>query len=410
MKLPFYWLPVALSLQAQTQPAPLTLSDLEQMALSNSPAILQAAAGVRAATGMAKQAGLYPNPAVGYSGEQIRGGQQRGGEQGFFVSQNVVLGGKLGAARRVADQAHQQAESKSRAQRQTVLNNVRTYYYEVLTAQRLVEVRQSLSGLAKDAVQTANQLGNVGQADRPDILQAEVEAEQADLALRTAEQSSDAAWSTLAISVGKPGLPFSRLEADFEKFPHLDREKSWQTLLEQSPALQLARQEVERSQGALAVAKKVSIPDLTVTAGLQQNFEPLGAGPGAIGLQGFATVGVQIPIFNRNQGNVEAARAEIERAKQQVARERLELRRKFTQMFRDYTIASETAERYGRDMLPRAERAYELYRKNYQAMAGSFPQVLLAQRTLFQLQVDHIQVLERVWRSVVAIQGFLVTD
>jgi cobalt-zinc-cadmium efflux system outer membrane protein len=410
VRLPFLALPLALALQAQTSPAPLTLADLEQMALSNNPAIPQAAATVHAAAGMAKQAGLYPNPVVGYSGEQIRGGQQRGGEQGFFVTENIVLGGKLGASRRLADQIRQQAESRASARRQSLLNSVRMYYYEALAAQYLIEVRQSLSGLAKDAVLTANQLGNVGQADRPDILQAEVEAEQAELALAAAEQSQDAAWRTLAIAVGKPDLPFTRLEGDFEKFPRLDRDKSWQALLDQSPDLKLARQAVERAQAALALAKKVPIPDLTVTGGLQQNFEPLGAGPGAVGLQGFATIGVQIPIFNRNQGNVEAARAEIEGAQQQVAREQLALRSKFTQMFRDYAIASETAERYTRDMLPRAQRAYDMYRKNYQAMAGAFQPVLLAQRTLFQLQADRIQALDRVWRSVVAIQGFLVVD
>ncbi len=403
-------LTLTLSLQGQTQTAWLTLADLEQMALANHPMIPEAAAGVHAAAGMAKQAGLYPNPSVGYSGEQIRGGQQRGGEQGFYVSQNIVLGGKLGASRRVAERVRQEAESKADVRRQSLLNSVRMSYYDALAAQRLVEVRRSLSGLAKDAVATANQLGNVGQADRPDILQAEVEAEQADLALASAEQSADAAWRSLAISVGKPELPFSQLAGEFEKFPRLDRDKSWQTVVEQSPALKLARREVERAQASLAVAKKVSIPDLTVTAGLQQNFEPLTASPGAIGLQGFATIGVQLPVFNRNQGNVEAARAEIEGAQQQAAREQLELRRKFTQMFRDYAISTEVAERYGRDMLPRAQRAYDLYRKNYQAMAGAFPQVLLAQRTLFQLQADRIQALERVWRSVVAIEGLLVGD
>jgi cobalt-zinc-cadmium efflux system outer membrane protein len=406
----FLLLPLAVTLQAQTQTAPLTLADLEQMALANNPAIPEAAAGVHAAAGMAKQAGLYPNPNVGYSGEQIRGGQQRGGEQGFFVSQTIVLGGKLGASRRVADQVRQEAETTASARRQGLLNSIRTYYYEALAAQRLVDVRRNLSGLARDAVVTANQLGNVGQADRPDILQAEVEAEQADLALASAEQSADAAWKALAIVVGKPELPLTQLAGDFDKFPRLDRDKSWQTLVEQSPALKLARQEVERAQGTLAVAKKASIPDLMVTGGLQQNFEPLGAGPGAIGLQGFATIGVQIPIFNRNQGNVEAARAGIEGTQQQALREQLELRRRFTQMFRDYAISSEAAERYARDMLPRAQRAYELYLKNYQAMAGTFQQVLLSQRTLFQLEADHIQALERVWRSVVAIQGLLVND
>jgi len=73
----------------------ITLEELQQMALQNNPTFAQAAANIRAAEGRKKQSGLYPNPTVGYQGEQIRGGSFHGGEQGFFLQQDVVLGGKL---------------------------------------------------------------------------------------------------------------------------------------------------------------------------------------------------------------------------------------------------------------------------------------------------------------------------
>ena len=82
----------------------LTLAELEEMAVNNNPTLAQAAAEIRAATARRLQSGLYPNPTVGYQGEQIRAGNQRGGEQGFFVSQDLVLGGKLGLNRQVFEQ------------------------------------------------------------------------------------------------------------------------------------------------------------------------------------------------------------------------------------------------------------------------------------------------------------------
>ena len=79
--------------QAQT-PAPnqktITLQELQRMALKNNPTLAQAIANIRAAEGRKQQSGLYPNPTVGYQGEEIRGGSFRGGEQGFFVQQNIV--------------------------------------------------------------------------------------------------------------------------------------------------------------------------------------------------------------------------------------------------------------------------------------------------------------------------------
>src|ERR1700682_1589266 len=113
-RLCFYWalLFVALPGQAQTpasEQKTITLEELQQMALQNTPTFAQSAANIQAAEGRKKQSGLYPNPTVGYQGEQIRGGSFRGGEQGFFVQQDIVLGGKLRLNRKIFDQALKQA-------------------------------------------------------------------------------------------------------------------------------------------------------------------------------------------------------------------------------------------------------------------------------------------------------------
>ena len=71
--------------EARSQEAGLTLEQLQEMALANNPTLGQAKAGVRAAAGRSRQAGLWPNPTIGYSGDEIRGGSFGGGEQGVFV-------------------------------------------------------------------------------------------------------------------------------------------------------------------------------------------------------------------------------------------------------------------------------------------------------------------------------------
>ena len=68
-------------------------------------------------------------------------------------------------------------------------NGVRIAFYQSLAAQQMVEMRTRLSELAKDAVETTQQLFNVGQADQPDLLQAQVEADEADLAVTAAQQN-----------------------------------------------------------------------------------------------------------------------------------------------------------------------------------------------------------------------------
>jgi cobalt-zinc-cadmium efflux system outer membrane protein len=391
-------------------PGGMRLEELEQIALASNPTLAQVQANLRVATGLARQSSLYPNPTVGYYGDEIRGGYLGGGKQGGFVSQTIVLGGKLRAARRVADLQANQVETSGQIQRLRILNNVRALFYQVLAVQRLVEVRQNLAILAGDATQTSYQLGNVGQSDRPDILQSEVEQQQASVNLRIAQQNLQASWRVLAAVVGKPGLSLARLEGDLEAIPDLDYEEWIATTLRDSPEVKLAQQAVETAEASLVQVRKAPIPDLQVTGILAQNYEPLESTQKPIGLQGGAQIGVQIPIFNRNQGNAAAARGEIESAKQELARLKLQLERDLTVSFRDYDAARVIVQQYKTEMLPRAEQAYKLYQTTYQKMAAAYPQVLISQRTLFQLEADYIQALDNAWQSSLVIRGFGLMD
>src|SRR6266403_5844835 len=102
----FFWALFLLALPGRAQtPASeqktITLEELQQMALENNPTFAQSSANIRAAEGRKKQSGSYPNPTVGYQGEQIRGGSFHGGEQGFFIQQDIVMGGKLDLNREI---------------------------------------------------------------------------------------------------------------------------------------------------------------------------------------------------------------------------------------------------------------------------------------------------------------------
>ncbi|MGC2530816.1 MAG: TolC family protein, partial [Candidatus Acidiferrum sp.] len=78
-----------------------TLEQVQKMAGETNPTLRQAEAEIRAAKARQQQAGLFPNPSVGYTGDEIRGGSIGGGKQGFFVQQTIVTAGKLGKNRAV---------------------------------------------------------------------------------------------------------------------------------------------------------------------------------------------------------------------------------------------------------------------------------------------------------------------
>jgi cobalt-zinc-cadmium efflux system outer membrane protein len=399
----------ALSQNLSAEPG-LTLEQLQQMALLANPTLAQAQAGVQAAAGRTKQAGLWPNPTVGYSSEEVRGGSFGGGQQGAFIQQNVILGGKLALERKIFAAEGKQAEAEAREQRLRVENGVRSAFYQALAAQQLVETRKRLGELANDAVQTTEQLFNIGQADRPDVLQSQVEADQADLDVITAEQQQQKIWLVLAATVGKPGLSLTRLEGNLEDLPQLDTDQVIQAILRDSPAVQIAQIGVTRADVAVARARREVVPDLLLRAGVRDDLEQLGpSSPTTVGFVGFAEAGVNLRLFNRNQGNIEAAKADRERAQLEVQRVSLDLRQSAAPFIQNYATARAIADRYKKRTLQNAQRAYELYLEKYREGAAAYPEVLIAQRTLFQLQTSYISALENVWMNSITLQGLLLT-
>ena len=240
------------------------LNQFEQFALAANPTLAQANAMVKQSAGLARQAGLLPNPSVGYMGEQIRGGAYGGGEQGAFIQQDIVVGGKLGLRRNIYEQQRRSDEIGVTEQRYRITGDVDGTFYAALAAQAIVEVRHRLLGLAMDTVETAHQLANVGQADAPDVLQAEVESEQAQIDYVSAQRSYIQQFRALAALVGKPDLPLVPLAGDLEKLPSIDENQIAEQIANDSPEVKRAQQEVILAEAALKSAKRESIPDLQI--------------------------------------------------------------------------------------------------------------------------------------------------
>ncbi len=394
-------------------PSPtLTLADLERMALARNPTLAEAQADVRASQGRKLQSGLYPNPTIGYEGREINTGPvYRGGEHGFFVQQPIVTGGKLSLSRRVFATEAEQAQSEAAAQRQRVLNSVRIAYYRALGAQETVQLTANLADLARSAATTSAELANVGQADQPDVLEARVEAGRARLDLLAAQSNQESVWQELAATVGDPALPMTALAGKLDDpLPVIDQDQALAAILSRSPEVQTAEQGVTRAEEALKRARAEKLPDVELRGGLDYNRELLGLMNAPVGWEGEAEVGVQIPLFNRNQGNVSTADAELTHARDDLERVKLGLRANFAAAFHEYAESAEVVRAYRDQILPDAEQAYGLYLARYKEMAAAYPQVLIAQRTWFELREEYTGSLVTEWESAVAIQGYLLTD
>lgn len=399
-------LPTPQLLHHVSQRAPMKLSDFLARAVQSNPTLAESQSYVQRAQQQAHQAGLYPNPSVGYSGDQIRGGSYGKGEQGAFIEQKIVLGGKLGLRRNIHEQQSLQNRIGVAEQQIRVRSDVEQAFYRALASQAKVVMRQHLLQMASDAVETVHQLANVGQADAPDILQAEVEAGQAQIEYVTAQRNFLRDFQTLAALSGAQRLAPCPLLGDLEHPPAIDAEQQIATIVADSPTVKRAQQAVAVAESKWKDARREAVPDLTLRAGEWYSGEQVLGSRAAAGPMSFASAGLDLPLWNHNQGNVQAAKAELEQAREDVVRTRLALKQQSEPLVQQYLAARFEADRYRTDLIPLAKRAYELDWMKYQQMASAYPQVLIAQRTLFQLQIGYLTALHQVWSSAVALQNY----
>jgi cobalt-zinc-cadmium efflux system outer membrane protein len=381
---------------------PLTIRDLEHLALANNPTLVQAAMYTDAAQGKALQAGLPFNPTIGMEAEQIGAGNTAGEVRWFTLQQQIVTGGKLRLSRLKYQKEAELAEIQACAQRLRVVNGMTAAYFAVLAAQRAVENDRRLVENAEAAVKTTEQLVNVGQANQQDLLQAQVEAERSRVGLRTAEARLWKEWVDLATLVGVPDLKQRPLTGSLEPDgPPLTWDESLARLYTESPEMLFATTKVEQDRITVQRERREPIPNVTVRGGVGYNFETRNN-------TADAAFTLPLPLFDRNQGTVRQATADLMRSQAEVTRVQLDLKRRLSETFTRYQTARDEVESFRTEMLPKMNKAYDLYAEQFKARRAAFPQVLVAQRGVYQLNDEYTKALLEVRRAEVEIRGLLL--
>ena len=383
-------------------PEGLALIELEELSRRNNPTLSQAAHQVQAARAKWLQAGLYPNPRIGYQANEI-GDEGQSGKQGAFVGQEFFTAGKLQRGRDVAHSMIQQAEYAWQAQCQRVLSDVRRAFYDVLVAQRAVELTKQLVRIGQEGERATESLFEAQEVSRVDVLQARVEADSARILAEKARHRHLAAWRNLAVVVGIADMPLTPLAGDPQDgLARLSWEDVLQRVLSNSPALAKARAGVAQAEAILGREYAERIPNIDMLAGVAYD----NATHDTIAE---VEVGFPLPLFNRNQGDIRKAQVELSMARSEVRRVELELRQRLASTFEQYQNARYESEKYADNILPNAQASLDLVTSGYRQGEFDYVTLLTAQRTFFQVNLAYVDSIRELRSSVVAIESYLLS-
>lgn len=391
---------------AATAPTPpgLTLTELEEMALVANPSLGRAAARVGAARGNQIQVGLPFNPVVGYSGQQV-GSNGLAEQHGVVLNQEFVRGGKLRLNRAVAGQDVARAQQELAAQQQRVLTDVRLAFYEVLAAQRQIDLSEQIVQVASQGFDSADALFKAQQVGRADLLQAQLETENAKILSQNALNRHTAAWNRLTAVIGNPTLPTQPLSGSLDGVnPELAFQEIVERIQSTSPEIAAAMSAISRARYAVDRARAEPRPNVTVQGLFNVVDNGIGGrSDGAIG------VTIPVPLFNRNQGAIMQAQHEVAAAQQALAQLELDLQNRLTAVYERYANARNQVARYHDAILPAAQESLDLTRRSFTAGEVSFISLLTVQRTYAQTNLNYVEALRELRMSESEIEGLLLS-
>ena len=379
-----------------------TVVELETMALEQHPSLGIAKASVEAERGRQRQAGLFPNPVIGYRGDEM-GNRGTPGMQGGFIRQRIVMGNKLSLAADVAGRRVLERQYQAEAIRKRVVSDVRVQFYETLVVQQRVELAAQLVRLGDELARATAKLVEGEQVAANSLLQAEIEAEQARTLLENARNELVEATRKLAATVGDVSLDVGRLEGNVTSgMSDMDWDDCRRLILEKHPQRQAARARVATTELAILRARRQVVPDLDVRVGIGHMYS---TGSDVTGVM----VGVPLPIFDRNQGNVARAEAELVQARYELERLDVDLFHRAATAFRKYANARQQARRYAEQILPRASKSLELVRNGYRQGQVRYLVLLTTQRKYVEVNLSYLESIRRLREAVTIIESQLLT-
>ena len=379
-------------------PSPRTLAEFTALAERNHPKMRAALAAVEAARGKAVQARLYPNPTLAGSSPQIAGPES---QWNGFVMQDVVTAGKLRLAQQAALRDVQRAEYQLIRARFDVLREVRQSFYALLVSQRRVEIYKLLLDIAKRSYEIGSQLAEAGEGTKADVLFWSIERDRADVRLLNAAVYIETGRRQLATAIGLPRADVGTVEADlFQRLPHFDLKALQEEVVRRNALPRAAEAGIAGSQWALERAVVEPIPDVNVMGGYQRQVGPAQD-------QGLVQVMVEVPLFDRNQGNIRAARADIASSRAALRSTEIDLATQAAQAIAAYRTAQRLVEWYEQFILPKARETLQITQQLYARGEVTFLSLLQAQRILTETELAFVESQADRWNAAVTIADLL---
>ncbi|PAU95819.1 transporter [Aliifodinibius salipaludis] len=384
----------------------LAFSDALSKALLENPRLQSYGWQVRVREAERIQASLLPNPQLNAEMENFGGTGPFEGYEGREVTvklgQKILLGADRLKRKRLAGTTKELAGWDYEAQRLDVLTGVTKAYISALEAQRQWQQQKELVDVAQNLYDSISAQVKAGKVSKLAQTKAQVELSRAKIDLKNARNQWESARSSLASYWGSEQPQFEQLKGQLSMPSTVPEYAKVQTYIQRNPDVARWATELQQRESALDLAQARGIPDIIVSGGYKR-AENLGASAAIVG------VSIPLPFFDRNQGNIKAAKYQLSRVETQREAAVSQTYKALQTAYNRLNAAAHEVNQLQEQVLPGAKTAFEAAQTGYRQGKFDYLEVLDAQRTLFSTRTRYIQALAEYNRAVAEVERLIGT-
>lgn len=382
-----------------------TIDNALEQAYKNNPELQAEMDKAQALKGLFIQSGLYPNPQLLFTAENIGGSGIYSGyesaESTLAISQPIPLGNRLYYLKKASFADYLSSLASIEVQKNNLYRSVATTYIDALYAEQWHQVTKKLVSLNKKITSIIRHRMEAGATPELDLKLAEVRLGEAKIQERQALQMAITQRAKLTRLIGRNSLITNPL-SDKQFGHHLS---AWTSLLKQlnkSPQLLAQLVQVKAKRARIIATKKSVWPDLNLQLGAR-HFSDDGNNAAVV------SVYSQLPVFDKNQGNIQAAEAQLTQALHEYKGMRLEVKQTLYSAFLQAKQSRYESELVANSLLPLARKSIKLAQSGYQKGNFSYLQLTLALNTLYEEERHYQQAHAEYHKALIQIAGLLGT-
>ena len=366
----------------------LTLAQAVGAALARNPELLSGEYELQAAVARVTQAGVRPNPEMGVALENFGGGGGAHGthllESTLTLSQVLELGGQRSRRMEAARSGHDTAIIDREIRQLDVLVELTRRFITVVADQEQLAMAEHATELAQKTLSTITVRVQAARSPEAEKNRATIEVAHAVLERQRAEDELQSARLKLAAMWGSTEPAYESAHADLYSAPAAAPFEELVQRLRRNPDLMRFAAENRLRESELRLAQVQATPNVTIGAGVRRFQE---TGDSAL----LVNLAVPLPVFDRNQGNIQEADAKRSRIAFDERAAYVEARSVLFELYQDFQATQRETRALRETIIPQAEQALAQTESGYQRGRFSYLELVNVQRELVDSQRSAIK-------------------